>query len=65
MVWGVIVIGIVFVLVGYVVIQGTRAASAWRKAATAGDVGVIQKILEDAIGGWRSSRRPKEVPPEI
>ena len=65
MVWGVIVIGIIFVLVGYVVIQGTRAASAWRKAATAGDIGVIQKILEEAIGGWRSSRRPKEVPPEI
>ena len=63
--WGVIVIGIIFVLVGYVVIQGTRAASAWRKAATAGDIGVIQKILEEAIGGWRSSRRPKEVPPEI
>ncbi len=65
MVWGVIVIAIIFLVVGYVVIQGTRADSAWRKAAAAGDVDVIRQILEDAIGAWRSSRRPKEVPPEI
>ena len=65
MVWGVIVVAIIFLVVGYVVIQGTRASLAWRKAAAAGDVEVIRQILEGAIGAWRSSRRPKEVPPEV
>ena len=43
MVWGVIVIAIIFLVVGYVVIQGTRAAMAYRRqAAAAGDVEVIR-----------------------
>lgn len=63
--WGVLAIGIVFLVVGYVVIQGTRAALAWRRAAAAGDVEVIRELVEGAIEGWRSGKRPKEVPPEV
>ncbi len=63
--WGIAVIGIIFVLAGYVVIQGTRAAMAWRKAAGAGDVDVIRRIVEQGIAGLRSGRRPKEAPPDV
>ncbi len=62
MVWGVVIVVIALVFVGYVVVQGTRAARAWRKAAGDGDVGVIKQILDDAINSWSSMRRPKEVP---
>jgi hypothetical protein len=61
----VIIIVIVLVIVGYIVIQGTRAARAWRKAASAGDVDVIKRIVGEAIDSWRSVRRPKEVPPDV
>ncbi|HEU4759991.1 MAG TPA: hypothetical protein VFT91_08435 [Dehalococcoidia bacterium] len=63
--WGILAIGIVFLFVAYVVIQGTRAAFAWRKAAAAGDVEVIRRIVEDAVSAWASQKRPKEVPADV
>jgi hypothetical protein len=63
--WALLGIFILFLLVAYIIIQGTRAAMAWRQAAIAGDVTVIRDIVEDAISVWRSARRPKEVPPAV
>jgi hypothetical protein len=63
--WALLGLFIVFLLVAYIIIQGTRAALAWRRAAAAGDVKVIRDIVDDAIGVWRSARRPREVPPAV
>lgn len=63
--WAVLGISIVFLILTYIVVQGTRAAMAWRQAAAAGDVKVIRDILEDALAGWRSMKRPKEVAPDV
>jgi len=63
--WALLSIFIFFLVVAYIVIQGTRAALAWRQAAAAGNAGVIRDIVEDAIGAWRSVRRPKEVAPDV
>jgi hypothetical protein len=63
--WGILAIGIIFLVVGYMVLQGTRVALAWRRAAAAGDVDVIRQILEDALNSWRSMKRPKEIAPEV
>ncbi len=63
--WGLLGLSILFLLVAYIVIQGTRAATAWRKAAAAGDVKVISDIVGDAIGVWRSSKRPKDTSPQV
>lgn len=63
--WAVLGLTIFFVILTYIVVQGTRAAMAWRKAAAAGDVKVIHDIVEDSLNGWRSMKRPKEVPPEV
>ena len=38
---------------------------AWRTAAAAGDVKVILEIVQDSLEGWRSTKRPKSVAPEI
>ena len=65
MVWGILAITIVFIVVGYVVLQGTRASLAWRRAAAAGDVEVIRRMLEEAIASWRSMKRPKEVASDV
>ena len=63
--WGILAVTVVFVVAGYVVLQGTRASIAWRKAASSGNVEVIRHILEDAISSWRSARRPKEIAPDV
>ncbi len=63
--WALLGLLLLFLLVAYIVTQGTRAALAWRRAAESGDVKVIQDIVEDAIKVWSSQRRPKEVPPEV
>jgi len=63
--WALLGIFVFFLVVAYIVIQGTRAALAWRQAAAAGNVRVIRDIVEDAIGTWRSIRRPTEVAPDV
>ncbi len=59
--WGILAIVIIFIAVGYIELQGTRASLAWRKAAAGGDVEVIRQMLEETISSWRSMKRPKEV----
>ena len=63
--WAILVLVIVFVFFSWIIIQGTRAALAYRRQAAAGDVAVIREIAEDAISVWRSQKRPKEVLPEV
>ncbi len=63
--WGILAISIIFIVVAYIILQGTRATLAWRKAATGGDVEVIRQMLEETIASWRSMKRPKEVAPDV
>src|SRR3970040_1500070 len=63
--WGILGVAVIFVVVGYIVLQRTRASMAWRKAASGGDVDVIRHILEDAILSWRSIKRHKDVAPDV
>jgi|FLYL01.1.fsa_nt_gi hypothetical protein len=63
--WAVVVLFIFFILITYIMTQGTRAAIAWRKAAEAGDLKVIRMIVEDAISAWRSQKRPRHIPPDV
>lgn len=63
--WAILVIFVLVLLLSYIIVQGTRAALAWRKAAAAGDVNVIRDIVEDSISTWHSMKRPKEVPPDV
>ena len=63
--WALLGLSILFLIFAYVVIQGTRAALAWRTAAAAGDVKVIRDIVEDTINAWRSMKRPKAVASDV
>lgn len=63
--WALLGLAILFLIVAYIIVQGTRAAMAWRKAAEAGDEKVIRDIVDDALAVWRSVKRPKQVPPEV
>lgn len=63
--WALLGLGIVFAFFSWVIIQGTRAALAWRRAIAAGDVDIIRQVVEETLGSWRSMKRPKEVPPNV
>lgn len=63
--WALLGLAILFLIITYVVVQGTRAAMAWRKAAAEGDVKVIREIVRDSLNAWSSMKRPKEVPVEV
>jgi hypothetical protein len=63
--WALLGIFIAVSLLAYIIIQGTRAALAWRDAAKMGDTKVIRDIVEDALKMWGSQKRPKPVAPEI
>ena len=63
--WALLGIFIAVSFLAYIIIQGTRAALAWRDAAKAGDTKVIRDIVEDAMKLWTSQKRPKEVSAEV
>lgn len=63
--WALLGLTLFFLLITYIIVQGTRAAMAWRKAAAEGDVKVIRMIADDSINTWRSMRRPKQIPPDV
>jgi len=63
--WALLGLVVFFLLVTYIVVQGTRAAMAWRKAASEGDVQVIRIIVEDSLAAWRSMKRPGQVSPVV
>ena len=63
--WILLGMAIVFLIVAYIVMQGTRAAMAWRKAADDGDVKIIGEIVEDSLIEWRSKKKPKEIAVDV
>ena len=63
--WALLVIFVLFLVLAYIIIQGTRAAMAWRQAAADGDTKVIRDIVEDSLEGWRSQKRPKPVAADV
>lgn len=65
-----LVVGIAFVLflfvvVGWVIVQGTRAQMAWRTLVEQGDVSAIQTLVGDEVAHWKSMRMPKGVHPGV
>jgi hypothetical protein len=59
------VVFFLFVIVGWVIIQGTRAQLQWRKAVEAGDVDAITTLVGDELTRWKTMRMPKGTPPGV
>ncbi len=57
------VIFLMFIVVGWVIVQGTRAQLQWRRAVDAGDVNAITMLVGDEIARWKTMRMPKTMPP--
>ncbi len=54
-----------FLIVGWVIVQGTRAQLEWRKLVDRGDVNAITTLVGDEIDHWKTKRMPKGTDPAI
>jgi hypothetical protein len=53
------VVLLIFIVVGYVVVQGTRVQLAWRELVEKGDVDAIHTLVSDEVTRWKSARMPR------
>lgn len=49
----------IFLIVGWIIMQGTRAQMDWRKAIERGDVPTTQMIVGEEILRWKTMRMPR------
>lgn len=56
---------LVFLFIGFIVMQATRAQLAWRKLVDAGDVNAIQTLVGDEVARWKASRMPRGADPGV
>ena len=56
---------LLFLVIGYVVIQGTRIQLAWRQRVEAGDVDAIQALVSEEVTRWKTARMPKGMQPSV
>ena len=67
--WGIAVaiffVLIAFVVVGIVIIQGTRVQLYWRRRVEQGDVDAIRALVGEEITRWKTARAPRGVDPTV
>ncbi|MEX0749245.1 MAG: hypothetical protein WD359_00415 [Dehalococcoidia bacterium] len=63
--FGSILVLLLFLVIGYVVVQGTRVQLAWRQRVDEGDVDAIQTLVGDEVARWKAARMPKGMEPSV
>ena len=61
----IVVLFAMFLVVGWVIVQGTRAQLEWRKLVDRGDVDAIKTLVGDEIDHWKTKRMPKGTDPTV
>ena len=62
---GIGIVLLLFLIVAWVIVQGTRAQLAWRALVDAGDVSAIQTLVSEEITRWKTAKMPKGVSPAL
>lgn len=62
---GIAMVMFVFLIIGYVVIQGTRVQLAWRTSVEQGDVDAIHTLVSEEVARWKAIRMPKGTSPAV
>jgi hypothetical protein len=55
----------IFVIIGWIIMQGTRAQLHWRNRVDEGDVEIITMLVTEEVNRWRTMRMPKGLEPGI
>jgi len=67
--WGIAVaiffLLIAFLVVGFVIVQGTRVQLYWRRRVEQGDVDAIRALVGEEIARWKTARAPRGVDPAV
>jgi hypothetical protein len=61
--WGILLIVLLGVLLGFLVLQATFASRHWDRVIAEGNRGALAEAIDDALDGWRDARPPKGTPP--
>ena len=56
---------LLFLVIGWVIVQGTRAQMDWRKGVENGDVTVTEMLVEAEVAHWKTMRMPRGTDPAI
>jgi uncharacterized membrane protein YciS (DUF1049 family) len=56
---------VLFLIVGWVIVQGTRAQLEWRRLVDSGDISAITTLVSDELTRWKTIRMPKGMQPSI
>lgn len=59
------VILILFLITGFVIIQGTRQQVYWRGRVEQGDVEAIRVLVGDEVTRWKTARAPRGIAPAV
>lgn len=62
---GIIVVGLLFACIGYIIFQEARTHRFWRRKVEEGDLEMIRQLVETEVQRWRTERAPKGVPASV
>lgn len=62
---GIGIVLLLFLVVAWVIVQGTRAQLAWRALVDAGDVSAIQTLVSEEVTRWKTAKMPKGISPGL
>ncbi len=63
--WGLLIVGLVFAFIAYVLLQETRTHRFWRRKVQEGDLEMISQLVQAEVARWRTERPPKGTPASV
>ena len=63
--WGMLIVGLVFAFIAYVVFQEARTHRFWRSKVEEGDLEMIRQLVQVEVERWRTERPPKGTPAAV
>lgn len=57
--WGLLIVGLIFAVIAFIIIQETRTHRFWRRKVEEGDLEMIRQLVQVEVERWRSERPPK------
>jgi len=60
---GMLIVGAIFLVVGWAVTTEMLQHRAWRRRVASGDTDIIAALIEEALATWRRARPPRGIPP--